>query len=61
MNSAYEIDYLSEQNNKRIARHVKESRAARKEKREQEHVVGSGLVFRTRLAIASALALFLGG
>ena len=58
MNSAYEIDYLSEQNNKRIARHVKESRATRKGK---EQVVGSGLVLRTRLAIASALALFFGG
>jgi hypothetical protein len=58
MNSAYEIDYLSEQNNKRIARHVKESRAPQKKK---EQDVGSSLVLKTRLAIATALALFFGG
>jgi hypothetical protein len=58
MHSPYEIDYLSEQNRRRVARHVKESRAARKE---NEQVVGSGLALRTRLAIASVLALFFGG
>jgi hypothetical protein len=58
MHSSYEIDYLSEQNNKRIARHVKEYRAPREEK---EQAVGSGLVLKTRLAIATLLALFFGG
>jgi hypothetical protein len=57
MHNPYEIDYLSEQNRRRVARHVKESRAARKE---NEQFLKSGLMLRTRQAIGALLAIFFG-